>query len=291
MLETYFGFLRRGGQADLRGAGKVVEDLAPGGVLGRAAAVALVDDDEVEEAGRELAEELLPLLRAGDGLIEAEIDLVGGVDAPLLVERERSGRLSVPSCRSMVLALVLKLRHRRAERAEVVDHRLVDQDVAVGEEQDALLAARLPQPPDDLERGVGLAGAGRHDEQDAVLALGDGLDGGVDGVDLVVARRLAAAVVEVVLKDDLLGFGVEALPGAVARPQSRPATGRRRAPRFASIGALCPVRSWNTKPSPLEENTKGMSRVAAYRGPAACRRRRCGCCPSPRSSAIGMFGL
>ena len=35
-----------------------------------------------------------------------------------------------------------ELRHRRAEGAEVVDHGLVDQDVAVGQEQDALLAAR-----------------------------------------------------------------------------------------------------------------------------------------------------
>ncbi len=94
----------------------------------------------------------------------------------------------VPSCRSMVLALVLSFAIAGAERAEVVHHRLVDQDVAVGEEEDALLAAGLPQPPDDLEGGVGLAGAGRHDQQDAVLALGDGLDRGVDGVDLVVAR-------------------------------------------------------------------------------------------------------
>ena len=83
------GFLRRGGQADLRGGGEVLEDLAPGGVLGGAAAVALVDHDQVEEAGRELAEELLPLLRAGDRLVEAEIDLVGGVDAALLVEGGR----------------------------------------------------------------------------------------------------------------------------------------------------------------------------------------------------------
>src|SRR3954462_4083170 len=38
--------------------------------------MALVNHDQVEEAGRELAEQLLPLLRSGDGLIEAEIDLV-----------------------------------------------------------------------------------------------------------------------------------------------------------------------------------------------------------------------
>ena len=81
-----FGFLGRGGQADLRGGGKVVEDFPPGRIFGGAAPVAFVNDDQVEEARRELAEELLPLFRAGDGLIEAEIDLIGRVDAALLVE-------------------------------------------------------------------------------------------------------------------------------------------------------------------------------------------------------------
>ena len=66
-----------------------------------------------------------------------------------------------------------ELGHRRAERPEVVDHRLVDEDVAVGEEQNPLLPSGLPEPPDDLKRGVGLAGAGRHHEQDAVLPFGD----------------------------------------------------------------------------------------------------------------------
>ena len=44
-------FLRRGGHADLSGRGEVLENLAPGGVFGGAAAVALVDHDQVEEAG------------------------------------------------------------------------------------------------------------------------------------------------------------------------------------------------------------------------------------------------
>ena len=101
------GFLRRGGQADLRGAGEVFEDLAPGRILGRAAAMALVDHDQVEEAGRELAEELLPLLRPGDGLIEAEIDLEGRVDAALLVERRGEFDCRCRPSRSMVLAPVL----------------------------------------------------------------------------------------------------------------------------------------------------------------------------------------
>jgi hypothetical protein len=52
-------FLGRGGQADLGGAGEVVEDLAPGGVFGGAAAMAFVDDDQVEEVGRELLVDVL----------------------------------------------------------------------------------------------------------------------------------------------------------------------------------------------------------------------------------------
>ena len=80
-----FGLLRRSGEADLGGGGEVFKDLPPGGILGRAAAVALVDDDQVEEIRGELPVELLPFLGAGDGLVEGEVNLVGGVDAALLV--------------------------------------------------------------------------------------------------------------------------------------------------------------------------------------------------------------
>ena len=81
------------------------------------------------------------------------------------------------------------------------------------------LRAGFPQAPDDLEGGVGLAGAGGHDQQDAVLPLGDGFDGLVDGDALVVARLLAAAVVEVVLEDDFFLRRSQPFPGAVFCPK------------------------------------------------------------------------
>ena len=149
----------------------------------------------------------------------------------------------------------------------------------------------LPQPPDDLKGGVGLAGAGRHDEQDAVLALGDGFDGRVDGVDLVVARRLAAAVVVVVLQDDLLGFRRQAFPGAVARPEF----GRRRerVEREFGFGRARSGRCGRGTRSRRRWRRRrtGMSSVSAYS--SAC------CMPSPTlwllslasMSARGMFGL
>ena len=80
MLETSDGLLGRGGQADLCGAGEVFQHLAPGRVLGGAAAVAFVHDDQVEEVGRELAVDVLPFLGARDALVEGQVDFVGFVD-------------------------------------------------------------------------------------------------------------------------------------------------------------------------------------------------------------------
>jgi hypothetical protein len=88
--------------------------------------------------------------------------------------------------------------------------------VAVGEKEDAFLPAGLPRPPDNLKRGVRLAGAGGHDQEDSVLALGDGFDRGVDGIGLIVARALAAAIFKIILQDDRFLVGSEAFPGAVA---------------------------------------------------------------------------
>ena len=212
------GFLRRGGEADLRRRGEIFEDFTPRRVLGRAAAVALVDHDQVEEAGREIAEQLLTVLRPGDCLIKAQIDLVGFVDRPARIDGGGDiGHIAVGLLDGF--GVDAEFRHDATERAEVVHHRLVDQHVAVGQKQDAFLAPGLPQTPDDLEGGVGLAGAGGHHQQDAVAALGDGLDRRVDGVDLIVARGFAAAVVVIVLKNDLFGPRVEALPFRIARPQ------------------------------------------------------------------------
>ena len=212
-----FCFFRCRGEADLRGRGEVFQYLAPCRIVGGTAPVAFIDHDQIEEAGRKLPVDFLVFLWPGDRLVESEIDFKGRINEVLLVEGLRHVDLVA------IVALdgpgmFRQLGHRPAEGAEIVHHGLVDQHVAVGKEQDALLASRLPQPPDDLKCGVGFARAGGHDEQDAVLALGDGLDGGVDGVDLVIARRLAAAVVVIVLEDDLFGFGVEAFPGPVAGP-------------------------------------------------------------------------
>ena len=179
--------------------------------------MALVNHNQVKEAGRKLTKDFLTVLRPGQGLIQAEIDFIRGVNPPLAVNRG-----------AQVLGGAVRafdgpgpgrqLGHGRTERPEIVDHGLVNQDVAVGQKQDALLAAGLPQPPDNLKDGVGLARSGGHDQQEALAALGNSLDGGVDGVDLIVARGLPAAA-EIILRDNILSLGFQVLPGTMALPQ------------------------------------------------------------------------
>ena len=55
-MSTLSRALRRGGQAELHGGREIFEDVAPVAFVVRAAAMALVDDDEVEEVRRIVAE-------------------------------------------------------------------------------------------------------------------------------------------------------------------------------------------------------------------------------------------
>ena len=176
--------LGRGGEAELHGGREVVEDAAPVAFVVRAAAMALVDDDEVEEVRRILAEvgrRLAVLRRTAH-------------------ERLEDGEEQAAVLRHLaLLADVLRLDpHQRVlgEGGEGVVG-LVGEDVAVGEEQDARaarrLAAQVPaaveQLPGDLKRDEGLARAGGEREQDALLVLGDGLQHALDGDVLIVASR------------------------------------------------------------------------------------------------------
>lgn len=85
------------------------------------------------------------------------------------------------------------LRHSPAARFEVVDHGWVDQDVAIGGEEDAVLTVCVPQSPADLNGRVSLAGAGRVVPPLAVLYFGDRLKRRIDCAELILLRALACA--------------------------------------------------------------------------------------------------
>ena len=109
---------RSGRHADLAGRLEPPQDLAPVAVSARTATMALVHDHQIEEVPRVLPVEAGTVLVAGDGLIDGEVHV------PAL-DRSPPG----------------DLRARVAEWPEFFGHRVVHQDVAVGEEQDLRLAA------------------------------------------------------------------------------------------------------------------------------------------------------
>ena len=170
---------RRGCHADLKGRLEVVEDFPPVAVVAGAAAMALIDDDQVEEIGVVLPIEAGTIGVAGNRLIDGEVHL------PAL-NRSAAGDLPTGV----------------AKGCEGLCHRIVDQDVAIGEIQNAgstvlacAIPAGVPKFPADLKRHDRFASARSHCEQDARFALRDGLHGSVNGDLLVVARGLAAEVV------------------------------------------------------------------------------------------------
>ena len=179
------GFLGCGGETDVGGFLEVFENFAPLAVLAGTATMALVNDDEVEEAWAELLVGVVVAVRAvGKPLVKREVDVVGGVDL-----------------------LVLDDGHRVLEVAEVTPDSLVNQRGAVGQKEDAFFQAALPKTVDDLESGVGLTCARRHDEEVAFVAFvrGNRFDGAVNGDLLVVAGYAACSVSVVFLSHHRFG--------------------------------------------------------------------------------------
>ena len=179
---------RRRGHADLECGLEIFQDLAPVALVAGAAAVALVHDDEVEEVSRELSVQARPPLVPRDRLVGREIHLAA-------LDR-----------------LAFDLPARIPEWREDLVLRVVDEDIAVGEIQNArpaMLAravpARIPELAANLKCDDRLAGARRKRQQHTALALQDRLHRAVDRDLLVVAGRLPGEVV-IRSEDALLDF-------------------------------------------------------------------------------------
>ncbi len=138
----------------------------------------LVDDNQVEEIPWVVAVQTGSARIPGDSLVDGEIDLAAldGLALDLVAGIAEGGK-------GLVLGIV-------------------DQDVAIGEKENAGLAvralpipARVPELPADLEGHHCLTSTRRHGEQDAPRALQDRLHGPVDGDLLVVARGIAGDMV------------------------------------------------------------------------------------------------
>lgn len=95
--------------------------------------MALIDDDQIKKSRRELAEELLPFFRPGDGLIQPKVNFIRRVDSPRLIDSCRQFRLATVGPLDRLRAGT-ELGHCWPEGPKIVDHRLVDQHVPIGQE-------------------------------------------------------------------------------------------------------------------------------------------------------------
>lgn len=170
--------------------------------------MALVDDHEVEEVLGVVAEQGVDVAGDRHRLVAREVDLAARVD-PALDPMDR------------VVA---------ERRPEVLAHRLGQQHVEIGQEQNAKRPVRADgavvgaQLRDDLHRGEGLPGAGGHEQQDPPAPRGDRLECTVHGDGLVpagsdhVAVDVDALAVER-LSDERGSVGVEPVPRLEGGPQ------------------------------------------------------------------------
>lgn len=138
-----------------------------------------VDYDQVEEVGVELPVGIEIFIVVGQPLVEREIDF-----------------------KSLVDLLLANDRHAVLEMFEIPTFGLVDQGITISKEEDAFPGTALPETVNDLKGGVGFTGAGRHDQQDAVLTPDDRFNSPVDGDLLVVTGGPTGAVEKIILRRD-----------------------------------------------------------------------------------------
>ena len=142
VIRILFAF-RRSGQTDLRGTIEILQHFAPSGILLSASSMTLIYDDQVKEIGVKLQIRLLSVIFVRDELlIKRHVQLIGRIEF-----------------------FSLDLGHDLLEGLEILRHRLVDEDIAVGKVEDMVGEMRFAQTPYDLECCEGLTCTGSHDEQ------------------------------------------------------------------------------------------------------------------------------
>jgi hypothetical protein len=194
--------LRRGRHAELVGRLEVFQDFPPVTIVAGAAAVALVDHDQVEEVRRELAVQPRPALVLGQRRVDGEVHFAAVAQRPFA-----------------------DLDAGVAEGGEGLVLGIIHQHVAVGQVEDlgpAVLARAIPQRRPELPTGLDgherLARARGHAEQHPPVSRQDGMDGTIDGDFLVVPRVLAGEVVGG-RQQPLGGLGGEMLGARQPAPQ------------------------------------------------------------------------
>jgi hypothetical protein len=87
--------------------------------------MALIVNHQLEEVRRELLVNVLPFFGATDGMVQCQVDFIRLIDR-----------------------VVAAPGHHGAKGLKIIGDRLIDEDIAVSQEEHALHCASLPQPPD-----------------------------------------------------------------------------------------------------------------------------------------------
>ena len=164
-------FLRRGGHADLCCRFEIIKDPPPAALLFGRAAVAFVHDDKIKEIRCKQFAEMFLVIVAHKLLIKGKVDLMRGNGCAVILRK-------------------VHLVNDFFERGKILLNGLVYKNVAVSQIEDLALHAGLQQPVDDLERRIGFACAGRHNEQQPVLPSRNCADCPVNGNALIITRGI-----------------------------------------------------------------------------------------------------
>ena len=134
--------------------------------------MAFVHNDQVKKVGRKEFAEMLLIIVSNQLLIQRKVHLMRGDGA-------------------FIISGYVDLVNYFFQRGKILLNGLIYKDVSIRKIQHLALHSALKQAINDLKSSIGLAGAGRHNEQKPLLTASNCIYGAVNCNSLVIAGRIS----------------------------------------------------------------------------------------------------
>ena len=170
-IGNILGFLGGGRHTDLGGRLEIFQNPAPAAFLFSRASVTLIHNDQIKEIRLKQFTKMLLIVIPYKLLIQREIHLVGG-----------NG--------TWIILCHIDFVNRLFQWSKVLHDGLIHQNIAICQIEHLSLHSTFQQAVDDLKCGIGFSSTGGHDQQQSLLAAGDGIYCAVDGDPLVIPGRI-----------------------------------------------------------------------------------------------------